>query len=298
MRKETIMRPINMTLNDSILKSLTQEDKTMCKYCGRPLGSLSQEAHNKECEVLLKDQTVSTFAQDITSLIHELSEAEHNAILEAAHLMYDTMNKGLLVHTFATGHSHMFSEELFYRAGGLVQIAPILIPELMQHEGAITSTQLERQEGLAQKIYDSLDLKEGEPFIIVSNSGINAVPVEMAAICHEHHHKVIVITSMKTTLKGHVRNALNKHLYELGDIVIDNHAPQADGLYQKSYGKVGAVSTILNSFIAQALVLEVINLYEQNKQVPPVYQSANTEGGDEHNQTLITRYQARIKGLK
>lgn len=292
------MRPINMTLDDNILKPAKNDNKDVCPYCGKKLSGKSQEQHNKECLFLLKKDTIERFSFDVTHLIEQISVKEKEPIKKAAKIMYEAMNKSLLVHTFATGHSHMFSEELFYRAGGLVQIDPILIPSLMQHEGAITSTQLERKEGLAKEIYETLDLKDNEPFIIVSNSGINAVPVEMANICKENNHPVIVITSLETTRAAHIRNSLNKHLYELGDIVIDNHAPQADGLYQKSYGKVGAVSTILNSFIAQSLVLEVIGLYEQNEQIPPVYQSANTEGGDEHNKGLITQYQKRIKGLK
>lgn len=71
----------------------------------------------------------------------------------------------------------------------------------MQHEGAIRSTQLERMTGLATIIFNAINKKEKEPFIIVSNSGINAVPVEMAEIVKANHHPLIVITSVDLSKK-------------------------------------------------------------------------------------------------
>ena len=238
-----------------------------------------------------------TYQQIVTKLIDDIETKELDNIKKASKIMYDAFEKELLVHVFATGHSHMFAEELFYRAGGLVQIDPILIPSLMQHEGAVSSTKRERETGTAKKIYDNLDLKEKEPFIIVSNSGINNVPVEFAALVKENNHPLIVVTSMEMTNNVKPRNTLNKKLYELADIVIDNHAPIGDGVIEKEYGRIGAVSSILGSYIAQRLVLEVINYYEVNKKTPPIYLSANLPGGDEHNEKLFKKYQKRIKSL-
>ncbi len=241
---------------------------------------------------------MSEFGNIIKKLINDVDTLEDKNIKEAAKIIYNCMKNEGILHVFATGHSHMFSEELFYRAGGLVQIDPILIPPLMQHEGAITSTKLERVSGMASKIYQELDLKKGEPFIIVSNSGINSVPVEMANICKENGHPVIVITSMDMTKKVQPRNNLGLHLYELGDVVIDNHAPLGDGVIKFSYGQSGSCSSILGNFIAQRLVLEVIDLYNKDGVIPPIYLSANLPGGDEHNALLYEKYQKRIKSLK
>ena len=113
---------------------------------------------------------VNEFKDKIEKLLKEIDEEENEAIDLASEIMYDAMKKGLLVHVFATGHSHMCAEELFYRACGLAPIDPILVSILMQHEGAVRSTRLERTTGLSKTIYDSLDLESKEPFIIVSNS--------------------------------------------------------------------------------------------------------------------------------
>ena len=148
---------------------------------------------------------------------------ETENIKKASEIIFKALRNKKLVHVFATGHSHMFAEELFYRAGGLVQVNPILEPFLMQHEGSIRSTKFERLTGIAEIIFNSLDLRSGEPFIIVSNSGINSVPVEMAVLAKEKGHPVICVTSITQSSKSNTRNKYNKHLYEVCDVVIDNH---------------------------------------------------------------------------
>ena len=236
------------------------------------------------------------FSKKVNNIIEEIAKHEEANIKKAAKIIFDAMNQDQVLHVFATGHSHMFAEELFYRAGGLVQVNPILEPFLMQHEGAIRSTKFERLEGIAEIIYGSLNLKDGEPFIIVSNSGINNVPVEMALLAKENNHPVIVVTSLTQSTKSKPRNKYDKHLYEIADIVIDNHTPYGDGVIEKEYGKIGASSSIACSFIAQSIVIEIVKLYEEQNITPPIYISANT-GGDEHNKKLYDKYKNRIKSL-
>lgn len=233
----------------------------------------------------------------VKNIIDKITSCEKDNILAAAKVIYDSMTKDGILQVFATGHSHMVAEELFYRAGGLVQVNPILEPFLMQHEGAIKSTKMERLSGIADNIYGSLNLSEQDPFLIVSNSGINAVPVEMAEIARKNGHYVICITSMETTKNNVSRTKSEKKLFEVSDLVIDNHVPYGDGAIEKDYGRVGAVSSIACAYIVQSIVLEIINLYEKNNLVPPVYQSANIPGGDAHNQKLYEKYKSRIKCL-
>lgn len=237
------------------------------------------------------------FTKSIIELLTQLETDELQNIKKASQIMFDAMKDDKVVHIFATGHSHMFAEEMFYRAGGLVQINPILEPFLMQHEGAVRSTQFERLTGVAELIFNSLDRKAGEPIIIVSNSGINCVPVEMAEIAKANNHPVIVITSAKVSKELKARTLNNKKLYEVADVVIDNHSPYGDGVLKSKYGNIGSTSTILNSYIAQMLVLNIVDAYDQEGVVPPIYQSANTPGGDEHNKILYDKFKSRVKSL-
>ncbi len=240
---------------------------------------------------------MEVFTNSIINLLKELEEKEIQNIDKASQIMFEAMKNDKIVHIFATGHSHMFAEEMFYRAGGLVQINPILEPFLMQHEGAVRSTQFERLSGIAKLIYNSLDIKEGEPMIIVSNSGINSVPVEMAEIAKENNHPVIIVTSATVSKDLKARTVNNKKLYEIGDVVIDNHSPYGDGVVNTKYGQIGSTSTILNSYIAQMLVLKIVEKYDKEGLVPPIYQSANTPGGDEHNKYLYDKFKSRVKPL-
>ncbi len=237
------------------------------------------------------------FTEKVKEIIDIVYKEEQVNIKKAASLIFDSIKDGGILHVFATGHSHMLAEEMFYRAGGLVAIDPVLRPFLMQHEGAISSTKFERLPGIAKIVFDGLDRKERDPFIVVSNSGINAVPIEFAAIARENNHKVIVITSVESSKNLKSRTVDNKHLYECGDIVIDNHVPHGDGIVETKYGNVGAVSSIVCSYIAQSLVLEIINLFIQNNITPPIYMSANIEGGDEHNKKIYEEYKQRVKSL-
>ncbi len=237
------------------------------------------------------------FTEKVKEIIDIVYQEEQEKIKKAAMLIFDSIKNGGILHVFATGHSHMLAEEMFYRAGGLVAIDPILRPFLMQHEGAISSTKFERLPGIAKIVFDGLDIKENDPFIVVSNSGINAVPVEFAEIARENNYPVIVITSVTSSKNLKSRTLNNKHLYECGDIVIDNHVPHGDGIMETKYGNVGAVSSIVCSYIAQSLVLEIINLFIENDITPPIYMSANLLGGDEHNKKIYEEYKSRVKSL-
>lgn len=240
---------------------------------------------------------VNEFETKVNEALDIINKEENDNIRKAAELIFAAMKSGHILHVFATGHSHMFAEELFYRAGGLIQINPILNPYLMQHEGAVSSTKYERLEGLSKIIYEGLDLESEDIFIIVSNSGINAVPIEMAKIVKENKHQLIVVSSLDSSKKLKSRVKDGSHLFEYGDVVINNHMPYGDCLVESKYGRIGSASSIIGSYIAQRLVLEIISLYEENNLEPSIYMSANTEGGDKHNKEAYEKYKKRIRSL-
>ena len=239
------------------------------------------------------------FLTKVCDMLKEVESAENEAMEAAAQAAYEAIRAGGLLHVFATGHSHMIADELFFRAGGLVPVNPILEPSLTLDAGAIGSMRNERKAGLAEEVLRKEGVRQGDILLISSNSGINNVPVEAAIYAKKAGLTVVGITSLKASKELISRHAGGKKLYEVCDIVIDNHAPVGDGLLTLSENGLvtGGASTFGSLFIAQRIVLKIENRFLSDQKTPPVYMSANIPGGTEYNEKLIQEYKGRIKYL-
>ena len=129
--------------------------------------------------------------------LHELLaevRAQGDRIEAAAGMIAACIGAGGIVHVFGSGHSHMMAEEVFHRAGGLFAFNAMLDVNLT-HFGTLKAGMVERTEGYAPVILDSFDVRPHEVVIIVSNSGINPVPIELAIEAGKRDAKTIGITS-------------------------------------------------------------------------------------------------------
>ncbi|HEX4923563.1 MAG TPA: SIS domain-containing protein [Bdellovibrionales bacterium] len=212
--------------------------------------------------------------------------------------IFESLNNGGVFHVFGTGHAHMIAEELFHRAGGLIPVNAMLEEYLMPHMGPSRTGPMERLSGLANIIFDAHDLKKGEPFLAISNSGINAVTVELAEQAKAAGLYTFAITSL--THSKAVPSRAGKKLYEVVDDVIDTGTPVGDACVGISTSdvRVAPLSAAVGVVIAQLLVCRVCELFANAGQVPPVYQSANTPGGDARNKQLEEKYKLRIARLR
>lgn len=241
-----------------------------------------------------------SYLPKLCAMLAAIESEEAEAIDRAARAAYASIRSGGLFHVFSTGHSHMIAEEMFYRTGGLVAINPILSNDLMLHEGAIIGTQMERVSGKAAQVLGAANLSAGDTILISSNTGINTVPVEAAEFAKAQGLTVICVTSTRVSSQLDSRHPKGKRLYEVADIIIDNHAPKGDGLLEIPGIQqiTGGASTFGSLFIAQRIVLKIENLYIADGQTPLVFKSANLPGGDEFNQQIIEEYRGRIKALR
>ncbi|OAA22543.1 SIS domain-containing protein [Kosmotoga sp. DU53] len=233
----------------------------------------------------------------IDNTLRVILEHEAKKMKELSRRIYSTLKAEGLVYAFGTGHSHMLVEELFYRAGGLVPIYPVLVSSLMLHEGAVRSSRLERLEGYGEVIADSLNLTSNDLVLVFSNSGVNAVPVEFAITSKNKGSYVAAITSFDHTNTMVSRNKYNKKLLEVVDLAIDNHVPYGDTSLDLSGSRVAPLSSITGMFILNAVTAEVAKLFVENGETPPVFVSANSKNGEQVNQKLIKKYSDLVQFL-
>jgi uncharacterized phosphosugar-binding protein len=132
--------------------------------------------------------------------------------------------------------------------------------------------------------------------IVISNSGINPVPIEMAMLAKEAGLIVVAITSRAHSQSVNSRHSSGKRLYEVADIVIDNRGVPGDAaipLPSVNF-KSGATSTVAGTAIVQAIVVQAAALLAERGITPPVFISANLPAGDAHNRELVSRYRSHL----
>ncbi len=239
------------------------------------------------------------YIKNIEKIIAKISVDGADSIEKASGIIAETlMNKNRLF-LFGTGHSHMLAEELFYRAGGLVNVQPILVDELMLHVSASESTVVEREEGLAEKIFDDYSMKADDTVIIISNSGRNGVVIDMALLCKDKGLNVIALTNMEHTMAGASRHKSGKRLCEIADIVLDNGGCLGDASIEIDgvSGKICPTSTVCGAMILNSIVARSVEICAENGFCPEHYASSNIDGGDEINDALIKKYKKEIRHL-
>lgn len=239
------------------------------------------------------------YIANIQNLINRVLETQMDKIEAAGAIVADTIMNNGFVYTFGTGHSHMMAEELFYRAGGLARVYPILEDALMLHNGAIKSTEMERLGGYAEIILQRYECNEKDCLIIASNSGRNPVNIEMVKAAHKRGMKVIGLTNLVHSKAQKSRHISGLKLYQIGDVVLDNQGCLGDAsVYIPEIDRhIAATSTSLGAMILQSVVISAVERMIEKGHIPEVFTSSNLDEGDEINDIILARYRAFVKPL-
>lgn len=223
----------------------------------------------------------------------------HAATIEAAaDIFADHILRGNLTHVFGAGHSHLLAEEVFFRAGGLLSFNPLLDPGLML-QSAIAAGELERVVDYAPILLGKYRLADTDAILVISYSGINPVPVEVARLCKSRGMKVVALTSVSASQGSPARHPSGQRLYEVADIVLDNPGPVGDASLQVPGldAAVCALSTIIGATILQSVVYETVRRLHTAGHTPPVLRSLNSHADASVNHAVLKDYRFRLQHL-
>jgi uncharacterized phosphosugar-binding protein len=211
-------------------------------------------------------------------------------IARVAPVLGEIVAKGGVLHTFGSGHSELISREIIGRAGGLVCVTGIIDP---------TGGFVENLPGFGAKLVERYDrqyqLAAGEAVIVISNSGKNASPVDVALYAKQKGLTVVALTCLAMTKITPSQHPSGKRLFEVADHVLDNGGVPGDAIVQvTSEINAGPTSTFIGCSVLNWLMLATIDWLKANHHPLPVLRSQNVAGAIEHNRALGAKYKGRL----
>ena len=238
------------------------------------------------------------YFETVTQQLASIRKTQMPAIHAAGERFAKAIEQGGWIYVFGTGHSHMIAEELFYRAGGLARIRPMLHPGLMLHESASESTLLERDPALVDSLLDEYPIAKNDVLLIASNSGRNPVPVELAMRTQAAGVPVIALLNTCHSAGVESRHASGQKLGDVVELVIDNCGVEGDACVDVPGhpGAIGAASTVTGGMIVQMIACHTVDLLAAAGSFPESFCSSNAGAGDQ-NEVLLDRYRTVVKHL-
>lgn len=235
------------------------------------------------------------FAQIMNEQLQEALTQEDRLDECAKQLAYTVKNDGV-IHVFGCGHSQMFGEELCFRTGGLVPVNAIMIPQYNIYPRARLSQMMERCEGFAPAVLDTMNTSEHDTMIIVSVSGRNAAGIDMALAARKKGMKVICVTSLAYSTQVKSRHSSGKLLKDVSDIVLDICGIKGDSVleHKQVSEKFCSTSTVVAMTLLVGIVGEAIQILADQGINPPIWVSGNLDRGDEINNEYMKKYKGKV----
>lgn len=242
------------------------------------------------------------YVENAIKNIREVAEKQADNIHAAAELMADAIANDRLISVYGGGgHTTLCMGEMFFRAGGLCNINPIMETGLSVFNQALKYLELERTVNYGSAIMKYYDLQKDDVLIIFHNIGINPATIDAAMEAKKAGAKIIAVSSsawQEGMPKDHfIRHPNKMNLFDFADVCIDDYNPVGDCIVNiPGMGTpIAPVSNVVDFTIAHLLEVETCHICMERGIQPPVWMSANTPEGDAYNAENLKKYKNRIK---
>jgi len=237
---------------------------------------------------------VHEYSRALVRALETSAQKEADALMQAGRLLADTVAGGGIIHLFGSGHSALVAGEPVGRAGALICLNQVIdrtedLAERLPGYGTTLAEFYDQQYGL----------QDGETLVVISNSGINPLPVELAEEGRRRGLNVIAITNVSQSQKQQPRVESGKRLFEVADVVLDNHAPPGEAVLELPGldVKVATVGTVTGAFLVNSMLVACVQELVRRGLEPPILVSENTGDpeADARNAELRRRYRGRLR---
>ncbi len=235
------------------------------------------------------------------SLLETIADTQADGIEDAAQRIAGVVKRERVVHTFGCGHSGLLAQEIFFRSAGLMTVSYIHGPgQTLDVRPVRITSHFERLPGYADILLSGQDIQPDDVVIVISSSGRNSVPIEVAIGARERGAFVIALCSMAIAESGvESRHESGTLLHQHADLILDNHLAPGDAMVdiEKFPQRVGPMSTIVGAALLQSAVARAIEICAEETTDLPVFINANVDGGTEHNERWLGRLEGKFKHL-
>ena len=245
------------------------------------------------------------YFNEVMRRLDDARRANSKVIAQLAPLIGQSVARSGVLHVFGSGHSEVIAREIIGRAGGLACVSGILDP---------TNGFIENLVGYGSALIARHDrqyqLLPGETIIVISNSGKNVSPIEVALYAKEKGLHVVGLLSLQMSRNATTVHPGGRRLHEIADCVLDNGGVPGDTLIDVSPEQLshpsskagpdstpllsGPTSTVIGAMLLNLLMLDVIEWLQANGHTPPLLRSQNLPGAIDYNRRVGRPYLHRL----
>lgn len=240
---------------------------------------------------------IDDYLQKCEKIIHTII-AQKKEMEKAAALFAASILAGRVVHVFGSGHSRIMVEEMWPRYGSFPGFNPIVELSLTYHNNVVGANgqrqamYLENVSGLAERILRNFGLSEKDTALIISSSGCNIVPIEMAELFQKKKIKVVALITKEHSEKSTSKRRDGKKLSDFADIVLDTGAPVGDSMIYITGLKtpVSPGSTVGGVMIVNSIKAEVARLLMEAGKPPKVLTASSVIDAEKAKELFEAAY--------